>query len=64
MRWGFGLVIVQLFDNLRAYGLTLKEASSKLRKQLLITASQRTHLLEKKNWDDLAVKIDVAKVLN
>ena len=62
MRWAIrGKVLIQLFDNLRAQGLSFKEALDEVRKATLDDAKIKQLLAEKKSWDDLKLSIDGAK---
>ncbi len=56
-----GKVLIQLFDNLRAQGLSFKEALDEVRKATLDDAKIKQLLAEKKSWDDLKLSIDGAK---
>ncbi len=57
-----GKILVQVIDNLRASGLTLKQALDEVNKASLSDDTIKGLLREKRSWDDLIVSIDAAKL--
>jgi hypothetical protein len=55
-----GKILVQVIDNLRASGLTLKQALDEVNKATLSDDKIKELLGEKRSWDQLVVSIDAA----
>jgi hypothetical protein len=55
-----GKILVQVIDNLRASGMTLKQALDEVTKATISDAKIKELLAEKKSWDDLVVSVDAA----